>query len=82
MSELEKFNDLLENNTEIQPLMDVIQQIMELPDDGLTDATVESIIGAINGAITPAAQEKAVQEFIYQIEAKVLNTTALKYQID
>ena len=48
MSELEEFNDLLENNTEIQPLMDLIQQVMELPDDGLTDATVESMIGAIN----------------------------------
>jgi len=40
--------------------MDVIQQVMELPDDGLTDTIVESMIGAINGALTPTMQEKAV----------------------
>lgn len=82
MSELVQFNDLLENNTEIQPLMDVVQQIMELPDDSLTDTTVESMIGAINGAFTPAMQEKAIQEFIRQIEEEGLNTTALKYRIN
>jgi len=40
--------------------MDVVQQIMELPDDSLTDVAVESMIGAIRGAFTPTMQEKAV----------------------
>ena len=82
MSELVQFNDLLENNTEIQPLMDVIQQIMELPDDSLTDTTVESMIGAINGAFTPNMHEKAVQEFVRQIEAEGLNAAALTNRVN
>jgi len=64
MSELEKFNDLIENNEDLKPFMDMITYIMEIPDDSLTDTVVESIIGAIDGSLTTAIKENIIQEAI------------------
>lgn len=70
MSELINFNDLLENNEAIKPFVDMITQIMEIPEDSLTDTTIESILGAINGAFTPSIKETIILEAVKGYEAQ------------
>ncbi len=70
MSELERFNDLIENNNELEPLMDLINQIMELPEDNLDNTMMDVIKGAMTGAWTPALHEEAVREAIKGMEAE------------
>ena len=60
MSELNFF----ENNPDLQPLQEAIKTIMDLPDDGLTADTVESLNGMIKGAITTRMQEESIQAMI------------------
>lgn len=82
MSELINFNDLIENNKEMKPFVDMISQIMEIPDDSLTDAVIESILGAVNGAFTPSIRENAIQEAVKGYEAQGYNIHNIEHQID
>lgn len=68
MADLEQFNDLVENNEATKPLMDIIQQIMDLPESSLNETTIESFIGAINGAFTPSVREQSVKQMIEYME--------------
>lgn len=82
MSELVNFNDLIENNEEMKPFVDMITQIMAIPDDNLNDTTIESILGAINGAFTPALRENAIQEAIKSYDAQGYTLQNIEAQID
>ena len=81
MSELINFNDLIENNEEMKPFMEMISQIMEIPDDSLTDVTVESLLGAVGGAFTPSIREKAIQEAVKGFEAQGLSIAGVQKEI-
>ncbi len=68
MSEIEKLNDILENNEAAKPLMDIIQQIMALPENNLNENTIESFVGAVNGAFTPKVKEQAIKQMLETME--------------
>lgn len=80
MADLEQFNDMLENTDAVKPLMDVIQQIMDLPDASLNETTIESVIGAINGAFTPAVREQSIKQMIEEMEANELTRAQVAAQ--
>lgn len=82
MSELINFNDLIENNEEMKPFIDMISQIMEIPDDSLNDDTVASIIGAVSGAFTPNLRENAIQEAVKGFEKQGLNIAGVQKEIE
>ena len=45
----------------VQPLMDLITQIMSLPEENLSDDTIDVIGGMITGAFTPKVREDAIE---------------------
>ena len=49
---------------EFGELNDVFNEVMQLPDDILTGEVVESLVGMIDGAITPAIKEKSINATI------------------
>jgi dUTP pyrophosphatase len=81
MFELEDFNDLLENNESMKPLVNMITQIMEIPEDSLTNTTIESILGAVEGAFTPSLRENTIQEIIKYYEADGFSVKDIEKQI-
>ena len=56
--------DLTAGSEELQPFMNIIQSIMELPDDGLNPTAVESMQGMMKGSITPTIHQQAVEQMI------------------
>jgi len=54
------FADLLDNNEQMKPLNELIEQIMSLPEEGLNEQTIEMLGGMIAGAITPTVKEQSV----------------------
>lgn len=62
------FADLLDNNEQMKPLNELIEQIMELPEEGLTEQTIEMLSGMIAGAITPAIKEESIKNMILGFE--------------
>lgn len=57
-----------EENPDLQPLAEVIQVIMGLPDEGLTEETIKSLNGMIKGAITPKMREDSIQAMVDAFE--------------
>lgn len=75
-------NNLLENTKEMKPIMDIISQIMEIPDEKLTPALVESVVGSINGGFTPSMKELAVKEFIQTMESEGFSNKEAKDEVE
>lgn len=63
----------MSNTENIQPLMDVIEQIMGIPEENLTSENTEVISGMIMGAFTPKMREDAISEMIRGFERQNLN---------
>lgn len=61
MSEINEFTQLLNNTVQLQPLHDIIDSIMNLPDESLTEVSVESIKGMISGAVTDRIHDESVK---------------------
>lgn len=80
MSEIERINDYFENTDMVQPLMDVIKQIMELPEDSVNENTIESIGGAINGAFTPTIREQLIKQMLEVMESNSLTRAEAQEQ--
>ena len=60
----ENFTNLVDNNAEFKPLMDLIEQIMDLPDQNLSDEMVNSLGQVIDNAFTPTMREQSIEEMI------------------
>lgn len=80
MADLEQLNDMLENNEAAKPLMEVIQQIMDLPDSSLNETTIDSFIGAVNGAFTPKIKEQAIKQMMEAMENEGLSKAEVTAQ--
>ena len=52
------------------PISDLFTQVMELPDDGLTEDIVESLGGMIEGSITDNIRAKSIKDIIDTFEAQ------------
>lgn len=75
MAEANDFLNLLENDETTSGLTDMIDTIMNLPDEGLTDDTVESLSGMFTGAFTPTVKEDGINSIIHFFEANNYNRT-------
>lgn len=80
MADLEQFNDIIENNAAMEPLMDLIQQIMAIPDSNLNDTTIEAIFGAVNGAFTDNIREQSIRQMIEYMENNNLTRAEVTQQ--
>ena len=80
MSEIEKINDFFENADMAQPLLDVIKQVMDLPEASLNEVTLESINSAINGAFTPTIREQLVKQMLEVMENNSLTRAEAQEQ--
>ena len=55
------FADLMSNNESLKPLMDLVTEIMNLPDEGLNETNVDIIIGMIHGAFTNNMKQEMIR---------------------
>lgn len=60
-------------NGEARPLLDIIEQIMSLPEDGLNDTTIDVISGMMRGALTPKIKEESIKNVIQSFEDENLS---------
>lgn len=60
-------------NGEAHPLLDIIEQIMELPEDSLNDTSVDVISGMMRGALTPKIKEESIKNVIQGFEDENLS---------
>lgn len=67
------FSELVENNVGLQPLMDVVEAVMSLPDDSLTDTTIETLHQAIDENITPKVRVESIKDMQDAFEAQHYN---------
>lgn len=61
-------SDTIAQNEALNPLMDVLTQIMELDDEQLNDQAIEVIGGAMRGAFTDSIKNSAIETMIKQFE--------------
>ncbi len=62
MSEVNLFQNWTQTSQELDPIVELINQIMALSEDGLNDQNVEIIRGMLEGAITPNIKENVINE--------------------
>lgn len=67
------FADNLALDENIKPVMDLIEQIMALPEDNLNDTSVDVISGMIRGALTPKIKEESIKSVIQNFEDENLS---------
>lgn len=63
-NELYEFTTLFGNNDTVKPLIDIIEQIINLPDENLNEVTVNVISGMIKGAFTEEVRQKAIENIV------------------
>lgn len=68
-----KFIDNVVTVENIQPLMDIIEQVMDIPEENLTTDNTEVISGMIMGAFTPKMREDAIKDMIQNFENQHLS---------
>lgn len=68
MSETTNITNILEDNQELHPLLELVQSIMDLPDDHLEGAMMESLIGMINGALSPSIRQESITAMVRGFE--------------
>lgn len=57
----------------IQPLIELIENIMSIPEENLTEDNIDIISGMIMGAFTPKMREDAINDMINNFEAQHLS---------
>ena len=61
-------NELFNNSEELKPILDLIQNIMELNEEDMSDSMKESIIGMINGALPMSVKKESIATMIKNFE--------------
>lgn len=72
MADLKNITSGFTMNEEAQPLIDVIEQIMSIPEDSLNETTIEVMAGMIKGALTPRIKEESINSVLQGFENKNL----------
>ena len=75
------FADLTADNAELKPFIDIIESIMEIPEENLNPAMMESINGMIAGALTPTLRAQAVEQIITTYKNKNATRGEIKNEI-
>lgn len=73
MADFMNIADGLADNENARPLLEVIEQIMSIPEDSLNDTTIDVISGMIHGALTPKIKEESVKSVIQGFEDENLS---------
>ena len=73
MADFMNIADNLVNDENARPLLDIIEQIMSLPEDSLNDTSVDIISGMMRGALTPKIKEEAIKNVIEGFEDENLS---------
>ena len=68
MADFMNIADNLVNNESARPLLDIVEQIMSLPEDNLNDTTIEVISGMMRGALTPKIKEESIRNILQGFE--------------
>ena len=71
-NDIMNFTNIIENNDNLKPMVDAIEQIMEIPEENLNDETVEVIIGMTQGAFTKRMRDVSIDELIKNFEEENL----------
>ena len=67
---------------EFKPIVELTRSIMNLDDSIFTEATQESFIGMIKGALTPAIKNESITELINSFERQNLSRDEAQLMID
>jgi len=60
--------DSLSTEEQARPLLDMIEQIMTIPEENLNEETVDVISGMIKGALTPRIREESIKDVLRGFE--------------
>ena len=66
------FTDIVSNNENLQPIIDTVEQIMNIPEEGLTDDNIEVIKGMVSGAFTDKIRQDSINEMLKNLEEENL----------
>lgn len=76
------FADMVSNDENLQPIMDVIEQIMAIPEDSLNNESIDVITGMISGAFTDKIRNASINEMIKNFEEEGLTREAVHENIE
>ena len=71
------FADMVSQSDMLKPLMDIVEQVMSIKDENLTDDNIEMITGMINGAITDKTKQKSINSLVDDFESQGLTRGAV-----
>ncbi len=74
--------DILENNNELRPLLELIDQIMEIPDENLNDEGIKMMTDMFDQNITPVMREAAAQSMANVLISQGYSQEGAKVIID
>ena len=78
MDTIDNLMNIFPNENEINPLIEMIEQVMEIPEENLTDDNIDIISGMISGAFTSNIKEQSIKEEPVVIEEMPPNTGVYK----
>ena len=73
MADFMNIADGLVANDNARPILDVIEQIMNIPENSLDETSTEVISGMITGALTPKIREESIKSVIQSFEDENLS---------
>ena len=73
MADFMNIADGLANNENTRPLLEIIEQIMSIPEDSLNDSSVDVISGMMRGALTPKIKTESINNVIQGFEDENLS---------
>ena len=76
------FADILNENKSLKPLMDLITQIMEIPEENLNENSIEVILGMIKGAFTDNMRQEIINGALNSFEENNFTRTQVKNLIN
>ena len=77
-----KFEDILPVESNIQPIVDFVEQIMEIPEEHLNDQNVEVISGMFAGGFTEKIRNDSIRELLNNFEELNLTRTEAKKEVN
>ena len=77
-----ELTNMMENTNDLQPILDLIDSIMGLPDENLTENMSDTIIGMVNGAFTPTLRRDSITALIEGFEAEAMTHSQAKTAIE
>ena len=75
MADFMNIVDGFAENDNARPILDIIEQIMNIPEESLDDTSTEVVAGMITGALTPKIREESIKSVIQSFEDENLSRT-------